>query len=181
MLWLTCHTDGDRVLEDLLRPGLRLLICGSAVGAKSAARGAYYAGPGNKFWTVLYEVGLTPRRLTPPEYRDLLLFGIGLTDVVKQQSGSDAEIDFKRSEVSQLRERVLELQPAILAFNGKKAALVFSGNPRIEFGRQENSIGVTRLFVAPSTSGAANGYWDIHYWQELGRLARKVASAADSL
>jgi TDG/mug DNA glycosylase family protein len=28
--------------------------------AASALRGAYYAGPGNKFWKTLHEVGLIP-------------------------------------------------------------------------------------------------------------------------
>ena len=78
------------VLPDLLRPGLRVVICGSAAGAVSAARGAYYAGPGNKFWRILAEVGLTPRRLEPGEFREVLNFGIGLTDLVKTHSGSDA-------------------------------------------------------------------------------------------
>ena len=58
-------------MPDVLRPGLRLVICGSAAGAVSAARGAYYAGPGNKFWRILAEVGLTPRRLEPSEFRML--------------------------------------------------------------------------------------------------------------
>jgi len=59
------------VLPDMLRPGLRLVICGSAAGAVSATHGAYYAGPGNRFWRTLFEVGLTPRRLEPHEFRDL--------------------------------------------------------------------------------------------------------------
>ena len=66
-------------LPDVLRPGLRLVICGSAAGAVSAARGAYYAGPGNKFWPILAEVGLTPRLLRPDEFATLPAFGIGLT------------------------------------------------------------------------------------------------------
>ncbi len=161
------------VLEDVLAPGLRLVVCGAAAGAVSAARGAYYAGPGNKFWRVLGEVGLTPRRLEPHEFRELLQFGIGLTDLVKGQSGSDVAIDFRRASVARLRGRAIELRPTVLAFNGKKAAQVFLGRRRIGFGVQEERVGVTTLFVAPSTSGAANGYWDRGYWEELGRLVRR--------
>src|SRR4051794_32803818 len=72
--------QGMNVLPDVLRPGLRLVICGSAAGVVSAARGEYYAGPGNKFWDILAVTGLTPRRLLPHEFRDVLDFGIGLTD-----------------------------------------------------------------------------------------------------
>ncbi len=51
------------VLLDLLRPGLRVVFCGTAAGAVSAAKGAYYAGPGNRFWPMLAKTGLTPRQL----------------------------------------------------------------------------------------------------------------------
>ena len=57
------------------------MICGSAAGRRSAAAGAYYAGPGNKFWRILHESGLTPRRLAPEEFALLPDVGIGLTDL----------------------------------------------------------------------------------------------------
>jgi G:T/U-mismatch repair DNA glycosylase len=41
------------VLPDLLRPGLRIVFCGTAAGTASARAGAYYAGPGNAFWPTL--------------------------------------------------------------------------------------------------------------------------------
>ena len=53
------------VLPDLLRPGLRIVFCGTAAGNVSAARGAYYAHPQNRFWSALYAFGLTPRQLEP--------------------------------------------------------------------------------------------------------------------
>jgi TDG/mug DNA glycosylase family protein len=42
------------VLPDLLRPGLRIVFCGTAAGTVSAARGVYYAHPQNRFWSALY-------------------------------------------------------------------------------------------------------------------------------
>ena len=77
------------VLPDVIVPDLKIVFCGSAAGEKSARVGAYYAGPGNKFWRVLYEVRLTPRRLQPNEFSILPQFGIGLTDLVKTVSGGD--------------------------------------------------------------------------------------------
>ena len=53
------------VLPDVLAPGLRAVFCGTAAGTKSAIAGAYYAGPGNKFWPTLHAIGLTPRRFAP--------------------------------------------------------------------------------------------------------------------
>src|ERR1700753_3045292 len=53
------------VLPDVLEPGLRVVFCGTAPGTASARAGAYYAGPGNRFWVTLHEVGLTPVLLRP--------------------------------------------------------------------------------------------------------------------
>src|SRR5665647_1267841 len=91
------------VLDDLLRDGLKLVVCGTAAGAKSAKLKQYYAGPGNKFWRTLFELGLTPRQLEPNEAELLLDFGIGLTDLVKGQSGADCTLDFDGAGPKSLR------------------------------------------------------------------------------
>lgn len=155
------------MLPDLLAPDLRLVICGSAVGAASAMAGHYYAGPGNKFWRTLAEVGLTDRELSPAEYRELLSFGIGLTDLVKTQSGSDSRILFGDPDREGLRARIEHFQPRYLCFNGKRAAREYLDRKDVACGVRPNTIGRTALFVAPSTSGAANRSWDISVWREL--------------
>ena len=157
------------VLEDLLRPNLKLVVCGSAVGKKSAEAGAYYAGPGNKFWRVLHEVGLTPRQLAPTEFANLLDHGIGLTDLAKLQSGNDVEITSSAYDPAALAERICVLSPRRLAFNGKKAAGVFLGNrtKNLNYGRQTRLFGTTEIWVLPSTSGAASGYWSIKPWHDV--------------
>jgi TDG/mug DNA glycosylase family protein len=60
------------VLDDLLKHGLKLVVCGTAAGARSAELKQYYAGPGDKFWRTLFELGLTPRQLAPGEAELLL-------------------------------------------------------------------------------------------------------------
>jgi TDG/mug DNA glycosylase family protein len=159
------------ILEDVLAPGLRLVFCGSAAGQRSAQLRQYYAGRGNKFWRTLAEVSLTPRRLTPAEYALLPCFGIGLTDLVQDQSGGDADLDFARAGRAELREKILLHEPRLLCFNGKRAAQEFLGRKRVAYGLQRERIGRTRLFVAPSTSGAASGAWDAAQWRKLARLA----------
>jgi TDG/mug DNA glycosylase family protein len=163
------------LLDDLLAPDLKILFCGSAVGKVSAVRRAYYAGPGNKFWPTLYRIGLTPRQLAPGEYRDLLQFGLGLTDVEKRQSGSDSDIDFRRSDPAGLTRKVLDYRPRYLAFNGKKAAQVYLRRHDVEYGLQSELVGRARLFVAPSTSGAANGFWNEELWLDLAELVEEAA------
>ncbi len=158
-------------LEDLLKPGLDLVVCGTAASSVSAERGQYYAGPGNRFWSVLEETGLTPRRIQPSEYRSLLELGIGLTDVVKNQAGADHGISFRRHGAT-LEPRIRSHSPRFLCFNGKRAALEALGLRRASYGLQSNTFGSTRLFVAPSTSAAARGSWDVRLWQQLADVVR---------
>ena len=166
------------MLEDLLRRRLDLVICGPAVGARSAARGLYYAGPGNKFWRTLATVGLTDRELEPAEYRRLLDYGIGLTDLVKDQAGGDRTIHFRWADSLGLRLKIMQYQPRYFCFNGKRAAQEFFGTQQVHFGVQRSRIGKTVLFVAPSTSGAANGTWDLLVWRDLARRVRRGHAAA---
>lgn len=157
------------MLNDLLADGLKLVVCGSAAGTKSAQVGHYYAGPGNRFWRTLADVGLTPRELAPAEYELLLRFGVGLTDLVKGQAGSDSAIRFG-DDADSLRQRILRHQPRYLAFNGKRSAKEFFRVPRVEYGVHPATIGRTVLFVAPSTSGAARASWDLDQWRRLAEL-----------
>jgi TDG/mug DNA glycosylase family protein len=169
-----------------LAPGLRLVVCGSAAGTRSAELGAYYAGPGNQFWGMLHRVGLTPRLLRPAEFRCVTDYGIGLTDIVKKSFGADSSLrpgDFDRDG---LRRRIETYQPELLAFNGKRAASAFfSGS--VAYGYQlGQDIGATRIYVAPSTSGAARGFWDESLWRLVaeavlqGSTADRIAARTDS-
>jgi len=161
------------MLEDLLAKDLALVVCGSAAGQRSAELKQYYAGPGNKFWRTLARTRLTPRQLSPSEWRLLLDFSIGLTDLVKGQSGADDEIDFGRAGATELERKIERLHPGVLCFNGKRAASEYLGR-QVEFGVQSEIIADTRIFVAPSTSGAANGAWDPARWDELAELVREL-------
>lgn len=157
------------MLEDLLQRRLDLVVCGAAVGARSAALGLYYAGPGNKFWRTVATVGLTDRQLGPAEYRQLLHYGIGLTDLVKDQVGGDRTIRFRKTDRFRLRLTIMRYQPRYCCFNGKRAAQEFFGMEQVDFGVQGSRIGRTVLFVAPSTSAAANATWDLSVWRDLAK------------
>ncbi len=160
--------DGD-VLADLLAPGLRLVLCGSAAGAVSAAVGAPYAGPGNRFWPILHEVGLTPRRLAPVEAPELLAYGIGLTDLCKTASGADATLPREADDVERLRASVERHAPAVLAFVGKRAAAAALGRPIGAPGLEPDRFAGTETWVLPSTSGLAVRWWDPAPWHALAR------------
>jgi mismatch-specific thymine-DNA glycosylase len=159
------------ILPDVLTPGLRIVFCGFAAGTASARAGAYYAGPGNRFWPTLHEVGLTPLLLHPAEFARLPEFGIGLTDVSKTASGSDQEVGRRGVDPVRLKAAVAAASPAHLAFNGKNAARAALGRP-IDYGPQRERIDGAIVWVLPSTSGAARRFWDIGPWRDLAAAAR---------
>ena len=162
------------VLPDVLRPGLRLVICGSAAGTMSAQRGAYYAHPQNRFWPILAATGLTPRLLAPAEFKRLPAYGIGLTDVTKTEFGADA--DLTTHDAGRLRAVLACCRPRLVAFNGKRAASLALGRPTasLAYGRCDAAIGDTPVFVLPSTSPLAVRWWDDTPWHELADAVRRA-------
>jgi len=163
------------LLPDLLSPGLRVVFCGSALGAMSYRLQAPYANPGNKFWRALHEAGITPRRMQPGEYRELLALGIGLTDINKTQFGNDVDLSHEHDDAASLLRKVKRYRPGVLAFTAKRPAQVFlrevfgtRGPP--PYGPQPERVGETRIFVLTSPSGRAGSFWTLAPWQELGRL-----------
>src|SRR5579864_5438728 len=92
MLDPTISAAGGEILPDLLAPDLKIVFCGTAAGATSARLGQYYAHRRNLFWPTLHGIGLTPRQLDPSEFRLLLDWRIGLTDIAKRSSGMDGNL-----------------------------------------------------------------------------------------
>lgn len=166
------------ILPDILERGLKVVFCGTAVGEQSARRGAYYAGPGNQFWEILADTGLTPGRLRPEQYPALTKYGIGLTDLVKGRVGRDTVLSAHDFAVAVFKKKIEKFAPKAVGFNGKKAAEEFIGRKGIEYGRQKEYIGATAIFVLPSTSGAARGFWNPKYWKELASFVGDAKGAA---
>jgi TDG/mug DNA glycosylase family protein len=151
----------------VLAPGLRVVFCGTAAGEVAARVGAPYAGPGNRFWWVLHEVGLTPRELEPREFRDLPNFGVGLTDAAKHVVGRDSVLTAADFDGQAVVEKVERYAPHVVAFVGKRAAQEVLGRKPVTYGDQESVLGSSAVWILPSTSGAARGFWDIGPWQDL--------------
>ncbi|MEX2455032.1 MAG: mismatch-specific DNA-glycosylase [Rhodospirillaceae bacterium] len=178
-------TAGAAVLPDVLEPGLVTVFCGSAASATSAALGAYYARPGNRFWPTLFEAGFTGRRLAPEEFRTVTRWRIGLTDLAKHESGADAALSSEAYDADALRRRIEAVRPRFLAFTGKRPAGLFLlralGAGLTDYGLQAAALGPTRIFVLPSPSGRAVRWWTAAPWRELAALhnaeRRKAAGA----
>ena len=137
-------------LPDLLRPGLDLVFVGINPGSYSAAKGHYYARPGNLFWWALSESGLIDGPATPDMDASLLDRGIGFTDVAKRPS--NAASDLPRSEfaagASLLIEKLEHFQPLVACFNGITAYAHCFG-PGAAPGPRPELIGRTQIYVLP--------------------------------
>ena len=145
-------------LPDLIGPGLRLLFVGFNPSIRAAQLGHPYAGRNNRFWDLLADAGLTPRRYQPEESASLLDLGIGITDLVKRPTRSAAEVSLAeyRTGSIRLRELVHEHRPRVVCYNGKGVYLRAAGVTQAPWGQQPASLFAgTADFVAPSPSGLA--------------------------
>ena len=154
-------------LSDILAPGLRVVIAGTISARHRASREHYYAGPGNQFWVLLHEAGLTPRQLDPAEDEELLGHGIGLTDLVGTADGSGFEL-------AAFHRAIGEAAPETVAFVSKTAATYYAratGNPRPRgYGPLSWDVAGGPAFVLPGPSGANNGMplpLRIAMWRDL--------------
>lgn len=93
-------------------------------------------------------------------------YGIGLTDVAKLTSGPDEDLRSAHLDAEGLMARMAANRPRIVAFNGKRAARAVLG-PHRAYGLQPDLLAGAEIFVLPSTSGAASGFWSIEPWKEL--------------
>jgi double-stranded uracil-DNA glycosylase len=161
------------ILPDYLVDALDVVFCGTAAGDRSALHGHYYAGPGNRFWQMLSDTGLTPKLLTPEDDSLVTQYGIGLTDLVKHHSGSDSSLRREMYDVTEFERKVVRHAPRLIAFNGKAGAAAFLGlatTKLVSIGLQNQMIGKARIYVLPSTSGNARAHWDQKPWHELAGL-----------
>jgi len=167
----------NHILPERLRPGLKLVFCGTAAGRQSALQKAYYAHRQNKFWQTLHRIGLTPRLLAPHDYEKLWELGIGLTDIAKFSFGMDHQLpkDALGAEaVAALKVRIRKVKPQILAFtslNGGRKVM----SPKAEAGEQPERLGETRVWILPSPSPLAANHWDIKPWCSLAEAVRKLS------
>ena len=144
-------------LPDYLTPGLRVVFIGFNPGEMSARCGHYYAYPGNRFWWLLWQSGLTDRLVSPTEDHTLPeRYGYGLTDLVDRPSKSSN--DLGGHELRDGRETLLEklrlYRPRVACYNGLGIYRALIGKKQVEYGLQkEQAVPGVIDFVAASPSG----------------------------
>lgn len=165
-----------RPIPDVVAPGLRVLFCGINPGLYSAAVGRHFARPGNRFWRVLAEAGLTARVLRPDQQRLLLGRRLGVTNLVARSTAAADELaaDELVDGARRLARKVRRLRPRIVAVLGVGAYRVAFARPRATPGLQPERLGPARLWVLPNPSGLNAGY----QLPDLIRLFTALARAA---
>lgn len=163
----------------MIAPKLSVLFCGINPGLMSAASGHHFARPGNRFWPVLHASGFTPRLLRPPEERELLSYGLGITNLVARASARADELGAEefRAGARQLTAKVEQLRPRWLAVVGVTAYRTAFEERDATVGPQQRTLGETGVWVLPNPSGL-NAHWSLEGMaEEFGRLRAETASA----
>lgn len=143
-------------IPDHLKKGLKILFVGFNPSIRSGELGHHYANPNNRFWKILYEAGITPRKYEAAEDVKLLELGYGCTNIVARPTKAADEIT--RDEYKEGREilkgKIEEYKPKVVCFVGKGVYQEYSGIKSCPWGMQKESVvSGTFDFVAPSSSG----------------------------
>lgn len=144
------------MIADLLQPGLKLVICGYNPSLMSGQTGHNYAHPGNRFWRVLAEAGLTERLYAPSEGPALLERGIGFTNIVARPTRRADELSKEeiRAGAEALLVKLEHHRPRAVAYTGIGIYKWLRRTSQVEWGVQPVSVvdGVADV-VVPSPSG----------------------------
>jgi len=161
------------VLPDIVGPEPRVVFCGMAGADSTRDRDHYYETPGNSFWELLHDSGLSPTRLRPHDDHTLPRLGLGLTDLVHHRDPESYDLD-------DLVGKVTRWQPEWLAFTSKTVAHAVArllGERRAGLGPCPWQVAGAPVFVLPGTSGANRRHdYDgrpgrLPWWQDLAALA----------
>ncbi|MBJ8343692.1 mismatch-specific DNA-glycosylase [Antrihabitans sp. YC2-6] len=174
----------DATVPDLIGPGCTLLFVGINPGLWTAAAGAHFARPGNRFYPALLQAGIIERPIAPADGMSetdtayLIGRGIGITNLVARATARADEltaeelragVDVLAATVASAKVRVV----AILGITAYRTAFQVRG---AKAGRQSDFAGA-QLWVVPNPSGL-NAHDTI---ESLARAYRRVAEAAGTV
>ena len=166
----------DRRLPDVIRPNLDVLFVGINPGLYTAAVGHHFARPGNRFWPALAASGFTPRLLSPYEERQLLDYGIGITNVVPRATVDAQELT--KAEIVRggkaLVAKVRRLAPRTVAILGLTTYRIAFNQPKAALGEQPQPLAGARLWVLPNPSGLNAHFKPADFARVFGELRRAI-------
>jgi double-stranded uracil-DNA glycosylase len=165
-------------VSDHVKENLQILFVGFNPSIRSSETGHHFANPNNRFWRILHEAGLTPRKYQASEDEKLIELGLGITNIVPRPTKAADEIT--KSEYQEgrkvLKKKIEKLKPKVVCFVGKGVFQEYSGKKAVPWGRQKESVVPGTIdFVAPSSSGLVRMKIDeiIDIYKQLAMLIAK--------
>lgn len=177
----------DAGVPDFIPENVRLLLAGINPGLWTAAVGAHFAHPSNRFYPALFAAGITRYQIdasdgfTAEDRSELGERGIGITNLVARATARAAELsaaELRRGRL-QLESLVSSIEPGVVAIVGITAYRTAFGNLHAQLGEQTDSIAVAPLWVVPNPSGlnAHHQVDSLAYWFRAAADAAGVPSA----
>ncbi len=175
-----------RTVPDLVRSDVGLLFVGINPGLWTAAAGAHFAHPGNRFYKALHVAGIISGVSGKPlDVRDgfddtslaaLLDRGIGITNLVDRATARAEELTTQelREGAQRLVAKVNIWRPKVVAVVGVTAYRVAFVRREAGVGRQQEYLAGAELWALPNPSGL-NAHYQL---ADLARLYRAAAEAA---
>ena len=162
-----------RVVPDLVRQDLRVLLVGINPGLWSGWAGLHFGRPSNRLWVTLHEAGFTDRKLRPEQTDELLRAGIGVTNLVNRATARADELsdDEIRAGVPRLTATVERWHPRSVAVLGITAYRIAFGRPKAVIGPQPQDLAGVPLWVLPNPSGLNAHYQQPALSEEYAKLA----------
>ena len=181
-------TYSDTTVPDLLGPDCRLLFSGINPGLWTAATGAHFARPGNRFYPALLRAGVLTRAVDPAagmtdeDREHLRERGIGITNLVARASVRADELGTEELRLGHHRLEGLAQglhagtgRLPVVAVAGITAFRTAWGDRHAQLGRQEGRVAGAPLWVVPQPSGL-NAHENI---DTLADKWRQVAAEVD--
>ncbi|XP_014218849.1 G/T mismatch-specific thymine DNA glycosylase-like [Copidosoma floridanum] len=170
--------EKESTLSDILDHKLDLVFVGINPSLMAAYTGRYYAGPGNHFYKLLCESGLVSKPVSYENDKDLLEYGIGLTNIVARATRSSADLtrlELKKGAAA-VHDKLKKFKPKVAVFNGKCIYEEFADKydkSSFRFGLQPHRVGDTVLWVVPSSSARCANFPrmqdKLHFYTSLKR------------
>ena len=157
-----------------------MLFVGINPGIRSSLTGHHFAGFSNRFWTLLFESGLVPERITYSDDDRLPEFGYGITNIVPRPTPGIDTIERHEYPAGRLRLRrkILRYRPPIVAMVGVTVfrAMFPERKGAVTLGPQQERIGDTEVFVLPNPSGRNANFSYAEMLAAFRSLKRRLAS-----
>ncbi|MDH3539800.1 MAG: mismatch-specific DNA-glycosylase [Acidimicrobiia bacterium] len=151
----------NATIDDIVGPDVRLVFVGINPGLWTAATGAPFAHPGNRFYPAIHQAGITPYRidarqgLTDADVEMLLGRGIAMTNLVDRATARADELTPAelREGAAALVRKLASWEPEVVAMVGITAYRRAFDEPKAVMGRQRTRPTAAEWWVLPNPSG----------------------------